>query len=517
MQGNIKICGDLLLERLGDIPVCAIDEDMILAFLAWAYRLPKSHGKRTNGLRRTKDEEIAQADAADEAARAEVLALPGLSTEERRLKLAERLVPRLTLQTIKRYRDSVNRVFKAAHDLGVRGLVDVPGYARVDKHLKAIAERISEEDPLYVHVSKPKDRTPWSEERLAALFESPIYRGCASASRRWKPGTVIARDALYWVPLLLGTIGTRIKELLQLGPGDLRQRNGVLCLAIAKGPAKPGKTPDSTRYVPVPQVVLDLGFAEWVAEMAAAGEIMLFPEVARRADRKGSSLTDAFYRIRDRAWMHLGIQDHDEDCYALRKTLQSLLEAQGVGDGRRQALAGHKNGTTINRHYTALSMRSIKADVDRVGYRIVVGFSALHGFPVIERCAIADDLPEAELTVALGERGISAVEIAASGERLVAECGDLTPSELAQALPIEMAERLAAEDFHRPQRGPRAELADQLCAFAAVRVGAVHAVSRGRAVEAEVRRQTRPGLLAARNKRLSGRKIAKASSSSITL
>ena len=498
MRGNLKICADLLHARFGDVSMQSIDEAMLLDLFAWAYRLPKAHGKRTNGTKRSKDEEIAIADAADRAARDEILAIPGLSNEERRRRLADRLVPRLTLTTLKRYRDSVNRVFKGAEALGAKGLAKVPGYKRVETHLKAITERIRrEEDILFHHACKPKRREPWSEERLTALFESPIYRGCLSQHRRWQPGDVIVRDALYWVPLLLSTLGTRIGELLALRPGDLRQLNGTICLRIAMDQAAPGKTEDASRHVPVPQVVLDLGFAEWVAEKAAAGETLLFAEVAERADRKGSSLTDAFFRIRDQVWKHLGLSDASEDCYALRKTLQSLLDRQGVSEGRRQALAGHRNGATINRHYTAVHMRSLKVDVDRVGYRIEVSHSDRHGHPVILRCGIGDDLPEAEVRVELGRRGIAAVSIVEGERSLAVRCGDVQPRDLADALPPEMAERLAQDGFRRPQRGPEGEALDQLCAFAAVRVGAAHAVSRRRAVAEETDRLLRDQRMAA--------------------
>ena len=91
------------------------------------------------------------------------------------------------------------------------------------------------------------------------------------------------------------------------------------------------------------------------------------------------------------------------------------------------------------------------------------------------------------MRVDLGRRGITAVSIV-EGDRLLADrCGDVQPRDLADALPPEMAERLARDGFRRPQRGPEGEALDQLCAFAAVRVGAAHAVSRRQAIQAEIR------------------------------
>jgi hypothetical protein len=181
MQGNLKICGDLLLARFGDIPVCTVDEDMLLAFFARAHRLPKAHGKRANGPRRKKDEGIATADVKDAEPCAEVRVRPNLSTEERRHLLAEKLVPRITLQTIERHRASVNRVFEATNELGFRGLAKVPGYAKVERLIRAIENDAREErDALCIHVAKPKGKSG-RQVNCAACITAPCARGIFGA------------------------------------------------------------------------------------------------------------------------------------------------------------------------------------------------------------------------------------------------------------------------------------------------------------------------------------------------
>src|SRR5260370_11551150 len=50
-------------------------------------------------------------------------------------------------------------------------------------------------------------------EQESALFESPLYTGCASIHRRAKAGEEIHRDALFWMPLLARTMGARENEL----------------------------------------------------------------------------------------------------------------------------------------------------------------------------------------------------------------------------------------------------------------------------------------------------------------
>ncbi|WP_299365584.1 hypothetical protein [uncultured Paracoccus sp.] len=126
MKGNIDAPAKLLLlEYLGDIPVSAISVTDQREFFAWMARLPKDHGKKhgrnrytSAGIERTKQEEIDAADARDAAAIAAMRARSELSDIEKRALLAEQLTPRLSLETLKRNRNGVNRIFKAARTDG---------------------------------------------------------------------------------------------------------------------------------------------------------------------------------------------------------------------------------------------------------------------------------------------------------------------------------------------------------------------------------------------------------------
>ena len=52
----------------------------------------------------------------------------------------------------------------------------------------------------------------WSAPKK--LMTSSLYRGCSSRSRGTQAGKTILRDALYWVPLIMMTMGTRFTEVL---------------------------------------------------------------------------------------------------------------------------------------------------------------------------------------------------------------------------------------------------------------------------------------------------------------
>ncbi len=180
----------------------------------------------------------------------EIRSIEGISNAEKRALLADRLVPRVTDTTLRKYRDTMNRIFKSANELGIDAPVAI-SYKVMERHIKSLAP----DDDLYVRVTKPKIRMPWTQERISKLLSSPIYTGCSSEHRRWKRGKFIIRDADYWVPLIVLMIGSRIEEIILLKRSDVRFRDGFYLLAIASGPENKGKTEDAKRLVPLPQML----------------------------------------------------------------------------------------------------------------------------------------------------------------------------------------------------------------------------------------------------------------------
>ncbi|WP_333909698.1 DUF6538 domain-containing protein [Phaeobacter italicus] len=400
MKGNIDAIAKLALEFFGDVPVTSISETDQKRFFAWMARLPKKHGKAHGENRFTvaarrkgepikerkivkKNDEIAAADLEDEIVTEEIRAREDISDLEKRALLAEKLKPRLTMTTIRRNRDGLNRMFRGAADLGCKDIPKALSYKQVELAIAAAAP----DDPLYMRVTQPKIRMPWTEERIAQFLTCPIYTGCASPRARWRPGDMIIRDAFYWVPLLVLTLGSRIEEILLLKRKNLRLRNHVHCLALGAGCDVSGKTEDAERIVPVPQTLLDLGFVDWIRALDEDHGPLLFPEIARRTAT--GNVTEVFSKSLRIILSHLDLADFDEDFYAMRKTLSSILKRAKVDDGQRQALAGHKNGSILNLHYTAHHTQDLKAAVDKADFKIAIGYCAEHGHPVIKSCGLA--------------------------------------------------------------------------------------------------------------------------------
>jgi hypothetical protein len=115
MKGNIDAIGKPAIAFFGDVPISTLTKDRQKDFFLFASRLPRNHGKthgknrfhpdqpksRDAKYERTKADEIAEADEKDEAVTEEIRGMENLSNAEKRALLADRLTPRLTLQTLK--------------------------------------------------------------------------------------------------------------------------------------------------------------------------------------------------------------------------------------------------------------------------------------------------------------------------------------------------------------------------------------------------------------------------------
>jgi hypothetical protein len=142
------------------------------------------------------------------------------------------------------------------------------------------------------------ERNNWTPTLEKALFESPLYKGCASIHRRAVPGNEVHRDALFWMPLLARTMGVRENEACDARVGGVKleetNEGPVWYLEIIDG-----KDSGSERNVPFAELVLGMGFLEQRVIGRNPSE-PLFPELIPQGPgkRRSAAFTDrfAYYR-----------------------------------------------------------------------------------------------------------------------------------------------------------------------------------------------------------------------------
>jgi integrase len=118
------------------------------------------------------------------------------------------------------------------------------------------------------------------ERELVELFALPRFVGCASTDRINEEGELLLRDSRFWVPVVALYTGARDAELGGLQISDVRFTPvPYLVLADNQQRSIKGKQgQDNSRKVPILDVLMELGFSEYIARLKAAGETLVFPD-----------------------------------------------------------------------------------------------------------------------------------------------------------------------------------------------------------------------------------------------
>jgi hypothetical protein len=182
------------------------------------------------------------------------------------------------------------------------------------------------------HITRKKgkaaraERNNWTPSLEQEFFRSPLYTGCASIHRRAKPGECIHRDALFWMPLLARTMGTRENETCDALVGAVRIED------TTEGPVPylqiiGGKDSGSERDVPFPDLVLDMGFMEQRVIGRDPAQ-PLFPELIPQGPglRRSAAFSDRFGYYR-RA---IGVYRPRVDFHSFRGNVETDLKNSGA-------------------------------------------------------------------------------------------------------------------------------------------------------------------------------------------
>ena len=184
-----------------------------------------------------------------------------------------------------------------------------------------------------------KERNNWTPTLEKALFDSPLYKGCASIHRRATPGDEVHRDALFWMPLLARTMGARENEVCDARVGDvkLEETNDgpIWYLEIIDG-----KDSGSERNVPFAKLLLGMGFLE----QRVIGRIPsdpLFPQLIPQGPgkRRSAAFTDrfAYYRKTTKVYQPR------VDFHSFRGNVETdLKNLPGVNQAWIDELIGHE-------------------------------------------------------------------------------------------------------------------------------------------------------------------------------
>jgi integrase len=220
-----------------------------------------------------------------------------------------------------------------------------------------------------------KERDLWPDDMVTTLFTSPVWTGCSTLHRRGKPGHKIFRDARFWVPLFGRLVGAREDEICSLNVGDIVFIGGIAAVHIFDG-----KTDGSERDLPIPELLLIMGFLEHRFYGRDPSE-PLFPELLPQGveGRRSGAFSGWFTEYRKTI-----------DCYQLlvdfhsfRHNVSTDLEnMEGLNLGWADEITGHESDIRTSersRYNKGVYMRHLKATIDRIDIGVNLDHLAYEG------------------------------------------------------------------------------------------------------------------------------------------
>jgi integrase len=356
----------LLIKVVGDIPADTVRREDAKKLRATLERLPATYGKSSRHAEMSVDEILA-----------------GMKSSEKTMSLA-----------------TLNRHW--------RTIVAFYRYVNVQDDVTPInLDRVFGEFRWSPSVPGEKDRIPWDDQSLVALFSSPIWKGFSPhpGKRYWRhePGDVIVKDEHWWLPLLGLYHGARQEELCQLRGTDIfvDEESKVAVMNFHEGMKL--KTKASVRKVPIHSAVIKLGFMELAQK---AGSNLLFPKMQPGGrDRKYAfEYSQQFSEYRKAIGVYKELMDfhsfrHNLTTKMIDEGGRSILEVDEITghDSSERKDIKAKNKTETMRYFAGHRLTRLREALETVAYPQIDidGLSRLAAESVSHEARLAKQYPRA--------------------------------------------------------------------------------------------------------------------------
>jgi integrase len=345
---NIESTISLLVDLFGDVCPDRLTDDQIEEMIDLLQKLPFNWG-RSSRDRRTVREIVNDTDRKERLAvmvARQAAKDMGASEGNIEAACADARIPRLATGTCVRHMRDASRILD--HWVRVR---------RIERNPLKDYLWTQEEIDLRKLREADRERRPWGG-KLANLLATPVFTN--------GPGDDCG-DPLFWAPLIAELGGLRMEEVLQLGPDDVEEEEGIVVLRVQiTNGFQRLKSRNARRSVPVHRSLIELGFPELVALRRRQGERRLFPHL-KRGTSKGS-LSEMFSKHYRRYRERHKVYDKQRDFHSHRTGFFTNLRAAGVPLDARKMLMGHVERDMSIVHYDPdrFSLRQLHDFVNRI-------------------------------------------------------------------------------------------------------------------------------------------------------
>ncbi|MBN3823672.1 integrase [Burkholderia sp. Ac-20384] len=203
-----------------------------------------------------------------------------------------------------------------------------------------------------------KSYQPFTEEELAVVFEESAYRA------------FMDKPDYYWLPFLALYTGARLEELTSLPVDRIFKADGVWVFDIQEDVAK---NINSVRKIPIPEVVLQSGFFDYIESVKASGGIQLFPHLTKGKNGYSRNTSRRFGQYLDTR----GITDERKVFHSFRSNFINAVTNENVHPAIIMGLVGHYEQGKIDfssphfKHYQKKKPLEILKDaIDKASFPI---------------------------------------------------------------------------------------------------------------------------------------------------
>jgi integrase len=195
-------------------------------------------------------------------------------------------------------------------------------------------------DGLFYDLQKGKNpRPPFTSDQLKRILASPLFTGFECDGKEHVPGTMLARDWRYWIPLACLFTGARISEIAQLRACDVDEEGGVPFIHIRHSNEDGQRTKSGkSRIAAVHPKLAKLGFLALAAQRLRSGEERLFPELTPNTRGNVGAEASRFWRT---YLTRIGLKEPGLGTHSFRHLLADRLRLAGYFNEEIKVALGH--------------------------------------------------------------------------------------------------------------------------------------------------------------------------------
>lgn len=221
--------------------------------------------------------------------------------------------------------------------------------------LQKSTSRLSKTKGTTLLTVTPKPRLPWTAEEVVKLFDTPIWTGCDSLAKRFRPGSEVIHDGYYWVLPMLAVTGARSSEITGLSLDEMITEHNTPHISLKFTEHRELKSESGERKIPIAQNLVRLGLLDYVGEMRRAGEVLMFPELSNPAMEWSKVFKCRCYNYVFKQAFPNGtsrLRGHlDVDVHSIRGMAANVIDPDDEETPIVKSFFGHKRESTLSEHY----------------------------------------------------------------------------------------------------------------------------------------------------------------------